>query len=135
MLFFIDWVLYIGLYFSLRNAIYTNNSIIFVSKIGEIDRDEWPRVYLRPSHSLQCITDKMNCCRLPWRTGEWYFPNASRVQILGSGSTFNRTRGNDGSVNLNHRSDSALIETGLVCCMVPDAMENYRTLCANIGEP
>ena len=50
------------------------------------------------------------------------------------GSTYYRTRGDDGSINLNRRNDSALIETGLFCCMVSDAMANYQTLCTNIGE-
>ena len=110
--------------------------MIFVSKIGETyDRYTSPRVYFRPPHSLLCITDKKDCCLHPWRAGEWYFPNASRVPIIGFGNPYYRNRGYDGSVNLNRRNDSDLIETGLFCCMVPDAMENYQTLCANIGEP
>lgn len=126
----------LGVYFSLRNTIYTNNGVIFISKIGETyDRYTSPRVYFRPPHSLLCITDKMNCCQLPWRAGEWYFPNASYVPHIGSDYTYYRNRGYDSSVNLNRRNDSDLIETGLFCCTVPDAMENYQTLCANVGEP
>ena len=129
-------LLSIGLYLSLRSTVYDNNSIIFFSNIGEsFIRDTSPRIHLTPPHSLQCITDKKYCCStLPWRAGEWYFPNASNVPILGAAYTFYRTRGDDGSVNLNRRDDHASVETGLFCCMLPDAMGNYQTLCANIGK-
>ena len=77
----------------------------------------------------------MYCCRI-YLAGEWYFPNASRVLSLGSGHTVYRTRGyDDGSVNLNRRNDSDLVsETGLFCCVVPDAKDNNQILCANIGK-
>ena len=92
-------------------------------------------IYLSPPNSLQCITDRIPCCigRM-WRAGEWFFPNTSQVPLYFYYYTYYRTRGDDGSVHLNHRSDSNFIETGLFCCVVPDAMDNSQTVCANIGE-
>ena len=86
---------------------------------------------LSPPNSLQCITDKMSCCSSNMRAGEWYFPNASYIPKFANSDTYYRTRGDDGSVHLNRRNDS---ETGLFCCMVPDAMDDTQTVCANIGE-
>ena len=128
-------MLCIGVYLSLRSTIYANNSIIYFTTIGEsFDRNIQQWIYLSPPISLQCITDRMSCCANRYsRAGQWHFPNASYVPIFYYGYTFYRTRGDDGSVNLNRRSDSHLVETGSFCCVVPDAMENYQTVCANIG--
>ena len=130
------YVCYIGVHLSLRSIIYANNSIIFSSMIGEsYDRTRQPWVRLSPPNSLQCITDRQSCCASPpWRAGQWYFPNASYVLVFFLSYEYYRTRGDDGSVHLNRRSDSNFIETGLFCCVVPDAMDNYQTVCANIGE-
>lgn len=127
---------YIGVHLSLRSTVYANNSVIFLSMIGEkFDRNGQQWVHLSSPNSLQCITDRMPCCRYYGvRVGEWYFPNASHVPPLGYYYTYYRTRGDDGSVRLNRRSDSNFIETGLFCCVVPDAMDNSQTVCANIGE-
>ena len=120
----------LGVYLSLKSTIYANNSVIFSSMIGE-SYDGQRRVYLSPPNSLQCITDRRHCCKSNARAGEWYFPNASYVPIFADSGTYYRTRGDDGSVHLNRRNDS---ETGLFCCVVPDAIDNTQTVCANIGE-
>jgi hypothetical protein len=101
--------------------------------IGEsVDRQQWIR--LNPPNSLQCITDRMPCCWSIWRAGEWYFPNTSYVPPLSQYYTYYRTRGSDGSIHLSRRNDSSVVETGLFCCVVPDAMDISQTVCAHIGE-
>ena len=90
------------------------------------------------NNGLQCITDKPDCCRVG-RIGEWYFPDRTRVPILGYASnratTFFRNRGdNDNSVNLNRVSSDVMSPTGQFCCMVPDSTNTDQTVCANISE-
>lgn len=120
---------YTGVYLSLHGTIYANNSLIPINGIGETDFEA-----LSNSHELQCVTDKLLCCRSA-RTGEWYFPNGNRVSIRGYAEAFQfyRNRGDDGTINLN-RPSNVVMPTGQFCCVVPDATDTVQHVCANIGE-
>ena len=128
------FLLLIGVYISLRGTVYANNSVIPITEIGETDTDTMPP----PPNSntgLQCITDRMPCCATPPnRFGQWQFPNKTNVGISGSTASFYRSRGDDGTVNLNRVSDDVMMPTGLFCCILRDATEVDQTVCANIGE-
>ena len=110
----------LGVYLSLERKVYANNSDI---PITEIDT------------RLQCITDKMPCCAaFNDKTGDWFFPGGTAVPgPLQSPTSFYRTRGDDGTVNLNRLNTSVLTPTGLFCCVVPDATGDMQRVCANIG--
>ena len=121
---------YTGVYLSLMEIVYPNNSIILIIDIKEADDTA-----STPHEGLQCITDRILCCRKS-RTGQWYFPDSymdSRlVPIKGINLSYYRNRGDDGSVNLN-RKPNITSPTGLFCCKVLDAQEITQTLHANIG--
>ena len=112
-----------GVYLSLREIEYTNNSIISINEIGKNE------------NALKCITDKDNCCRSN-RLGEWYYPNDLLVPMGmgGGGVDFFRNRDNLGSVNLNRVRDNITSPTGEYCCNVSDASDVSQYVCANIGK-
>ena len=87
--------------------------------------------------ALQCITDRMPCCRSsPNTAGEWFFPDGTMVpgQCTGQGTTFCRNRGeDDGTVHLN-RISNVMSPTGLFCCEVPDATGVMQRICARVCE-
>ena len=117
-----------GVYLSLRGVVYANNSAIHITEIGE--------TYTMSNTGLQCITDRMPCCGTqPNRFGDWFFPDriATVPGPQQSPITFYRTRGDDGTVNLNRLNTNVLIPTGLFCCEVPDAAGDTQPLCANIS--
>ena len=103
--------------------VYTNNSIIPITDIGEGDS------------ALQCITDRMPCCGSAGnRIGQWLFPDTRNVPDQSSTSSFFQSRGNsDGTVNLN-RNDDVMEPIGLFCCVVPDATGTNQMPCVNVGE-
>ena len=78
----------------------------------------------------------MSCCANPNAAqGDWLFPNGERVPSFNSGATtFSRSRGNDGTVNLHRVSNDVMIPTGQYCCVVPDATGVDQWACVNIGE-
>ena len=121
-----------GVYLSLKGKVYANNSVIPITEIGETDVSmlSLPQ---DSNNGLQCITDKVACCRhSPNTAGGWFFPNGTMVET--AGSSFYRNRGHDdGTVNLN-RLEEAMSPTGLFCCVVPDATDVSQTICAKIGE-
>ena len=125
------------MYLLLKGTLYTNNSDIFISEIGETDH-----ISLIPTqnNALQCITDKSLCCRSFPRVGEWYFPNGTVIPgPIFHDLVFYRNRGpDDGTVNLNYNNSilPALSPTGLFCCVLPDMDNENQRLCANldIGE-
>ena len=89
---------------------------------------------------LLCITDSIDCCRASdnpngFAQGEWYFPNGSLVQILG-------TRYGESDIFYRNR-DTRLVRLnrvgnppgrGLFRCEVPNADGITVTLYVNIGE-
>ena len=93
-----------------RGVEYPNNSIVRIKEIGEgVD-------------AVACQTDMRPCCGTPYRIGEWYYPNGSRVPIEGAREPFYRNRNDEGLVML-HRRYYSLYPTGLYCCVLPDATQ------------
>ena len=115
-----------GVYLLLRGTVYANNSVIFITEIGETNSTS--------NTGLQCITDRIPCCALIGRAGEWLFPNGVVVSILYGATSFYRSRGDDGTINLNRLNTSISMPTGLFCCVVPDALDVRQRLCATISE-
>ena len=118
------------------------DGIIPINMIGITTNDGLlpylPTIDEPENNGLQCVTDRPNCCRAG-RIGEWYFPNKTRVPILGHGNyratTFFRNRGDgDGTVNLNRVSNDVMSPIGQFCCIVPDSTSTTQTICANISE-
>ena len=121
--------MYVGVYLSLKGVVYANNSMIRITDIGETNPDN------DLNNGLQCITDRMPCCRNAFRAGEWYMytPNRAIVPMLSTAVSFYRNRGyDDGTVNLN-RPSGVIMPTGLFCCEVPDVAGDSRSLCVYIG--
>ena len=115
-----------GVYLSLKGAVYANSSAIPITEIGKTNATS--------NTGLQCITDRMPCCAslFEGRAGEWYFPSWMIVPRQGDAVTFYRTRGDDGTVNLNRLNTTVFMPTGLFCCEVPDAADVIHILCADI---
>ena len=80
------------------------------SEIGEVDS------------ALQCTTDSTTCCsNLPpeMRAGEFYMPDGSLAQVLGTTANgYYRTRGSR-HINLNRQPTGTI--TGQFRCEIPDA--------------
>ena len=122
--------MYAGVYLSLKGVVYANNSAIQITEIGETNPDT------DLNDGLQCITDRMPCCRIAVRAGEWYMYTLDRMIIPfpSADVSFYRNRGyDDGTVNLN-RNSGVMSPTGLFCCEVPNAAGDIQPLCANIGK-
>ena len=68
--------------------------------------------------SLLCFTNKLDCCgEVRMRSGEWYFPNKSRVPVRNEGVIY-RDRGAS-VVRLNWRNYPNP-PTGVFRCQIPD---------------
>ena len=120
-----------GVYLSLKGVVYANNSVIQITEIGVTNPDT------DQNEGLQCITDRMPCCRITFRAGEWYMYTPERTMVPGpsTSTSFYRNRGyDDGTVNLNLPSGIMMPPTGLFCCEVPDAAGDIQPLCVNIGK-
>ena len=116
-----------GVYLSLKGVVLPHNTAIMIDDIGETDTSS--------NDGLQCITDRMPCCRTS-QTGEWNFPGGGGT-VPGhkqSPTTFFRNRGEDGTVNLNRVSNTVMMPTGQYCCEVPDATGVNQMACAIICE-
>ena len=116
-----------GVYLSLRGVVYSNNSAILITEIGETNTIS--------NTGLQCLTDRRPCCAsLPNRQGEWLFPDGvTPVPPQGVATTFYRNRGDDGTVNLNRLNTNVMMLTGQFCCEVPNASGVIQRVCANLG--
>ena len=104
-----------GVWFSLRGTTYQNNSLVTLENIGESD------------DALNCMTDQPACCRPPYiskATGNWYFPNGTRVLSSGTQWDYHRTRGQ--SVVRLHRKRGGV--PGIYSCVVPDATNVNQTI-------
>ena len=83
-------------------------------------------------------TNLTACCRSPYTirsTGNWFFPNGTRVPSSGHHWDFHRTRGHM-RVPLQRRRGGV---TGIYHCVIPDAMNVTQTIyigvySANNGE-
>ena len=125
-------LLYPGVYLRLKGVVFANNSVIMITEIGETDTSETPPA--NSHNGLQCITDRMPCCRFGGGPqGEWRFPDGALVPSLSGAASFYRNRGrDDGTVNLNRVSDDVMMPTGQYCCEVLDATGVSQTACAII---
>ena len=81
--------------------------------------------------ALLCVTDLTACCRSPYTdpmgpraTGNWYFPNGTRVLSSGAPLDFHRTRGQ--SVVTLHRKRGGV--RGIYSCVIPDAMNKTQII-------
>ena len=104
-----------GVRFSLRGTTYQNNSLVTLEDIGE------------GGDGLLCVTDLTACCRPPYTsssTGNWYFPNGTRVPSSGAQWDLHRTRGQ--MVVLLHRRRSGV--NGIHNCVLPDATNVTQTI-------
>ena len=112
-----------GVYLSLKRNLLANASNILITDVGEGE------------DALLCFTDLARCCdSIGERSGEWFFPNGSLVQIAMQGGDFYRNRG-PSVVRLNRRNRaSAVSPTGLYCCEVPDTNLNEKIVCVNISK-
>ena len=102
----------------LRGTPYQNNSVVILENIGEDD------------DALLCITNQTACCRRPYTgvngsaSGNWFFPNGSRVPSSDRQWDFHRNRG-PMVVRLNRRRGG---EEGIYRCKIPDAVNVTRTI-------
>ena len=85
--------------------------------------------------ALLCTTDRMACCDLPNRAGEFYFPDNARVPVLSQVGTvgYYRDRG-DQLIGLNRQLSGAI--TGRFRCEIPtgtDTTAPNSMLFINIG--
>ena len=80
--------------------------------------------------ALLCITNQTACCRPPYTgvngsaSGNWFFPNGSRVPNSGRQWDFHRTRGQM-VVRLNRRRSGV---EGIYRCEIPDTFGFTQTL-------
>lgn len=97
-----------------NGSFHPNNSIINEDEIGE------------GAMSLLCFTNKLDCCgELPLRSGKWYFPNKSRVDVQNNGVVY---RDKDASVvRLNWRNYSDP-PNGVFRCQIPDMNDTVQNV-------
>ena len=124
-----------GVRFSLRSAIFQNNSLVSLEDIGE-----W-------GDALLCVTDLTACCQPPYTgiirylLGNWFFPNGTRLRYFYPNYTsdtqwdFFRSRGH--VIVYMHRRRGGV--NGIYRCEIPDAMNVTQTMyigvyTANTGE-
>ena len=105
-----------GVWFSLRNTTYHNNSIVMLEDIGDGEDD-----------ALLCNTNYSACCQssnMVHVLGNWYFPNGTRIPSDGEKWDFYRTRGQM-VVRMNRRRGGV---EGIYRCVIPDAMNVTQTI-------
>lgn len=116
----------LGVYISLKETVYANNSVISIREIGETR-----------SYGLQCVTDKKPCCNSEHKAGEWYFPNGSIIiAVQENHGPFFVSRDDRGKIILNYVNgiNDILSPSGPYCCGVQDANGLKQSLCAIISE-
>jgi hypothetical protein len=68
--------------------------------------------------SLLCFTNKLDCCgEASLRSGEWYFPNGSRVPVQKDGAIYRDGGASVVRLNWRNHSDSPI---GVFRCQIPD---------------
>ena len=105
----------IGVYFELNGVMYTNNSAVLLSEVGEGE------------NALLCKTNKEDCCGTPPnRFGEFYYPNDIKVPIAKEQQGFYRNRG-EKVIRLNRR-DGTISPIGKYQCEIPDASGSIQNI-------
>ena len=104
------------MWFSLNGTTYQNNSLVNLEDIGE------------EGDALLCITNLTACCSHlytgRYATGNWYFPNETRVPTESIGSHIYRSRGQM-VVHLHRRRGGV---EGIYWCDIPDSMNVKQTI-------
>lgn len=112
---FLTYFFYTGIGFYLNSTLLSDNSIVFLSDIGE------------GKSALYCLTDKELCCSPEATEGRnrslWFFPDGRVVQGDTNAPVY-LVRGHSSSL-LNKRSSTG-VPPGVYECLIPDA----RELCA-----
>ena len=108
-------------WFSLNNTTYRNNSLVTLEDIGE------------QNASLLCMTNLTACCQHPYSenwsaSGNWFFPNKSRVLNENPNSTIYRTRSRSkrvAKIQMHRRRGGV---EGIYRCEIPDSMNALQTI-------
>ena len=120
-----------GIYFSLRDTTYQNNSLVTLEDIGE------------NSDALHCMTDYIACCGRSESPGgvvlgDWHYPNGTRVPntILNYSYAYNYSyrqlyiwdfyRNRGPSVVRMHRREGGV--NGIYHCVIPDTTGVNQTI-------
>ena len=123
---FVCWLCTTGIWLTLNNVQYTNNSVVTITDIGT------------GSAALICTTTYIPCCYSGPPPGtHWYFPNGSQISNTNT-LPYYRTRidGNPqftsepGTVLL-HRNPEATT-TGVFCCEIWDASGAFQSIYVGI---
>ena len=107
----------------LRGRVYSNNSDILITDIGEGE------------NALLCLTSLIQCCRdsdTPSGEevlGRWLYPNGSTIGEMSKGEDFYTDRGSS-VVRLNRRNN-VTSPSGRFCCEIPDASFTETRICMN----
>ena len=89
-----------------NGSFHPNNSIINEDEIGE------------GAMSVLCFTNKLDCCgEVPLHTGEWYFPNKSRVRVQNEGVIYRDRHASVVRLNWRYYPNPP---TGVFHCQIPD---------------
>ena len=118
-----------GVWFSLRNITYQNNSCVTLEDIGEGD------------DALLCVTNLTTCCLPPYTVengsvlGDWFSPNGTRV--CGEDDQWDSCR-NRGQMVIRLNRQRGGVE-GIYRCEIPDSTNILQTIyigvyTANTGE-
>ena len=75
-------------------------------------------------NALLCVTNLMNCCEAPNASGNWFFPNETRLPSNGKQWDFHRTRGQM-MVVLQRRRGGV---NGIYRCEIPDSNNVIQTI-------
>ena len=106
------------MWFSLNGTTYQNNSCVALEDIGEGD-----------DNALLCVTNLSACCRHPYigkgsPSGNWFFPNETRIPGDSSQWDFYRTRG-EMVVHMQRRRGGV---EGVYRCEIPDSTSVTHTI-------
>ena len=105
----------------LNGTVYLNNSAVPLLGIGEGD------------HALQCRTSRDECCKtLPYRFGDFFYPNGTQIFNARSDYGFYRTRGQK-VVHLN-RMAGITSPAGKYRCEIPDDEGVMKSIFINLIE-
>ena len=99
-----------GFGFNLKGELYSNNSIVNITDIGN------------GTNALYCFANRSDCCRGSdgGANGEWFFPDGSQVDGNGRVSTLDFSRNRGPSAVLLNRRNNATGPTGVYLCEVLD---------------
>ena len=112
-----------GVYLSLREHFYPNNSEIPITLIGSTN------------DALECITDRRHVMSGESNLmGMWISPEGTEIPSQSINGPYFVSRGDDGTINLNRLNRNIAAPFGLFYCVVPDASGINQTLFAKIGE-